>query len=48
MEKARMTSITNKQTLAICSGYVLQNSENSETTVCIVNGKTGLEGTKDV
>ena len=47
MEKARMTSI-NKQTLAICSGYVLQNSENSETTVCIVNGKTGLEGTKDV
>jgi len=37
MEKARMTSITNKQTLAICRGYVHQNSENSETTICIVN-----------
>jgi len=33
MEKARMTTVTNKQTHAICCGYVLQNSENSETTI---------------
>jgi hypothetical protein len=36
-----MTSITNKQTLAVCSGYVLQNLENSETTICIVNALMG-------
>jgi hypothetical protein len=41
MEKARMASITNKQTLAICSGYVLQNSENSETTISIFNALMG-------
>jgi hypothetical protein len=41
MEKARMTTIINKQTLAICSGYVLQNSENSETTICKVNALVG-------
>jgi hypothetical protein len=41
MEKARMTTITNKQTLAVCSGYVLQNSENSEAAICIVNALMG-------
>ena len=32
-----MTAIENKQTLAMCSGYGLQNSENSVTTICKVN-----------
>ena len=41
MEKAWMTTITNKQTHAICSGYVLQNSENSETTISKVNALMG-------
>jgi hypothetical protein len=32
-----MTTVENKQTLAICIGYALQNSENSVTTICKVN-----------
>jgi len=36
-----MITITNKQTHAICSGYVLQNSENSETTISKVNALMG-------
>jgi hypothetical protein len=41
MGKARVTAISNKQNHAIFSGYVLQNSENSETTICQVNALMG-------
>jgi hypothetical protein len=41
MEKARMTTVTNKAILAICTGYVLQSKENSETTISKVNALMG-------
>jgi hypothetical protein len=41
MGKASVPAVANKQNLAIFSGCILQNSENSETTICQVNALMG-------